>query len=594
MAFTYQPLQDSRRHIRLLQIDGHDAAADRISCSILHDSLDNDPKFTALSYVWGDPSQPRTILLQGQEVNVTRNLYFALERHAKFPKSQVSQLWIDALCINQADDEEKGRQVQLMGTIYSNATQVLIWLGPADDASVDALHQLSLLGTTFEDVEAREDSGPVVRQAFVKTVLDLSGTSINFAHIQSLFRRPWWTRVWVVQEALLARQAYVLVGDHAQDWKHIRRAWSAFEWMILYVDTDPKYRPIYEVLSDVYFKIAHFTHGDGPGSGTRKSMSLFEAVFYSAASGAVQSTDPRDRIYGLLGLLDDRDRVRIPVDYSREMTLEKILFFTTKALIEDHGPDVLSYRRTTSLSARAPSWTVDWTVKMISTIGGFNFGSNHYDASNGRVWSLSTAFDATFENPTICLSGAVVGHIKKTGSILRSTADSPSYIQDCKSWLLELEDLVRSNFEDGAAKEEIVQNLWRVPIADIGLVERAKPDDGFAEAYRILTGAVKPPPDVAQGDWVSSETWPYRRVWKVYGHRVFVLDTAEEAPGLGPDCICPGDMVVIFSGSHVPFVVRENSQGCSLIGPAYAYGYMDGEAFEDIVAKHGLRDIQLC
>ncbi|CAI0648756.1 unnamed protein product [Colletotrichum noveboracense] len=572
MPYQYRPLQDASRDIRLLEINHGDGSPGHISCSIVHDSLDDDPDFTALSYVWGDATQPRSILLQGQNVDVTQNLYCALERLAKFSKSQVTKIWIDALCINQADDEEKAHQVQLMGRIYSSARQVLIWLGPEDDASVSALHQLSLLGSTLEDLKGRPDYGPSICQGFVKTILECSGTSFNFAHICTLFQRPWWTRVWVIQEALLAKKAYVVIGDHAKDWKEVRSAWSAFEWMILYVDTDPKYQPIYDALRD--------------------ETSLFNAVFFSATGGAIQSTDSRDRIYGLLGLLTERDRRRIPVDYSMAMTLEKLLFFTTKALVEDHGPDVLSYRRPTSLSPGLPSWTVDWTVKMIATIGGFSTGSMMYDASKGTTWSPTT-FDATFESPCISLMGVVVGRVKATGNVLESIANSPSYIKDCKEWLLELEDLVCHNLEDGPRRKVIFQNLWRIPITDMGLVGRAKPGDGYPEAYEVLTGIARPPSGDAQDDWIASASWPYRRVWRVLGHRPFIFRDANGTPVLGPRDVCPEDLVVIFSGSHVPFVIRESSHGYSLIGPAYAYGYMDGEEFTGIVAAHGLQEFQL-
>ncbi|KAI8161169.1 hypothetical protein K4K49_002036 [Colletotrichum sp. SAR 10_70] len=592
MPYQYRPLQDASRDIRLLEINHGDGSPGHISCSIVHDSLDDDPDFTALSYVWGDAAQRRSILLEGQNVDVTQNLHCSLERLAKFSKSQVNKIWIDALCINQADDEEKAHQVQLMGRIYSSARQVLIWLGPEDDASVSALHQLSLLGSTLEGLKARPDYGPSICQAFVKTILDCSGTSFNFAHIWTLFQRPWWTRVWVIQEALLAKEAYVVIGDHAKDWKEIRSAWSAFECMILYVDTDPKYQPIYDALRDVYFRIAHFSHMNNIQDGSRQETSLFNAVFFSATGGAIQSTDPRDRIYGLLGLLTEKDRRRIPVDYSMAMTLEKLLFFTTKALVEDHGPEVLSYRRPTSLSPGLPSWTVDWTVKMIATIGGFSTGSMMYDASKGTTWSPTT-FDATFENPCISLMGVIVGRVKATRNVLESIANSPSYIKDCKEWLLELEDLVCHNLEDGPRRKVIFQNLWRIPITDMGLVGRAKPEDGYPEAYEVLTGIARPPSGDAQDDWIASASWPYRRVWRVLGHRPFIFRDADGTPGLGPRDVCPEDLVVIFSGSHVPFVIRESSHGYSLIGPAYAYGHMDGEEFTGIVTAHGLQEFQL-
>lgn len=123
----YRPLDSRARHIRLCTIDaGHDT--DVPICRLESHALTDRSKYRCLSYVWGDAADKRTIFLNGQTFEVTANLYLALcqLRH----NGVRQQLWIDAICINQADATEKTTQVQMMADIYSHTEEVLIWLGP--------------------------------------------------------------------------------------------------------------------------------------------------------------------------------------------------------------------------------------------------------------------------------------------------------------------------------------------------------------------------------------------------------------------------------------------------------------------------------
>ncbi|KAF2653319.1 HET-domain-containing protein, partial [Lophiostoma macrostomum CBS 122681] len=111
--------------IRLVKILPGVQNAD-VSCSVVHVPVERTPKYRALSYVWGPPQPSRTISCNGALLNVRDNLYRALKYLSKQP---AQYYWIDALCINQEDTEEKGKQVQCIGKIYSGAQEVLIWLG---------------------------------------------------------------------------------------------------------------------------------------------------------------------------------------------------------------------------------------------------------------------------------------------------------------------------------------------------------------------------------------------------------------------------------------------------------------------------------
>ncbi|KAE9379847.1 hypothetical protein N431DRAFT_290151, partial [Stipitochalara longipes BDJ] len=114
--------------IRLVTIwpaEGLDAA---LKCTLNTTRLESGcPNYEALSYTWGSNHLRRSIELENTPFYVTKNLEIAL-RHLRLPHIP-RQLWIDAICINQDDDIERGEQLQLMRKIYTQADQVLIWLG---------------------------------------------------------------------------------------------------------------------------------------------------------------------------------------------------------------------------------------------------------------------------------------------------------------------------------------------------------------------------------------------------------------------------------------------------------------------------------
>ena len=121
-----------------------------IRCQISHWSLDNHPPYFALSYTWGSPTPNYAIYLDGAELGVTNNLKDALFQFReifKRPNPKRPQFWwIDAICINQSDDQERSWQVQQMQEIYRGAESVMIWLGVAANSSEQALHRLEIIG----------------------------------------------------------------------------------------------------------------------------------------------------------------------------------------------------------------------------------------------------------------------------------------------------------------------------------------------------------------------------------------------------------------------------------------------------------------
>lgn len=146
-AFTYQPIADGA-NIRVLTVtpgQSTDPVAGELSDVALASVRNN---YVALSYCWGSEDATREITCNAQALKITPALEVAL-CHIRHP-TQAVRLWIDQICINQKDNQEKGQQVQLMSLIYRNAARVIIWLGPEDMYTQAAIKMISRLASIFE------------------------------------------------------------------------------------------------------------------------------------------------------------------------------------------------------------------------------------------------------------------------------------------------------------------------------------------------------------------------------------------------------------------------------------------------------------
>jgi hypothetical protein len=122
----YNNLRTETNQIRVIElVPGR--WTDAINCSMRTVSLDENPSYEALSYVWGDPKDTVSITLNGASFQATRNLVTALRRVRSSVTPRI--IWIDAICINQKDLDERAQQIVIMGKIYETASSVLVFLG---------------------------------------------------------------------------------------------------------------------------------------------------------------------------------------------------------------------------------------------------------------------------------------------------------------------------------------------------------------------------------------------------------------------------------------------------------------------------------
>ncbi|KIM95639.1 hypothetical protein OIDMADRAFT_73942, partial [Oidiodendron maius Zn] len=208
-VYEYQAIDLDRPAVRLLRLlkEGH---MDDIRGE-LFDGWIEQPKggiaYDALSYTWGSTEKNATITINGGIMNITSNLYAALQ-HLRL-NDQDRIIWVDAICINQADDNERIHQVQQMSKIYKEAEQVIVWLGrgtEGSDCTMDFMKQLQAnnikverswmhLGQTSVSLGPRR---PVISISRLREGMEL------------MLKQPWFRRIWILQEIANARAATII------------------------------------------------------------------------------------------------------------------------------------------------------------------------------------------------------------------------------------------------------------------------------------------------------------------------------------------------------------------------------------------------
>ncbi|KAK0119428.1 hypothetical protein ONS95_010880 [Cadophora gregata] len=314
---SYTPLGPNE--IRLVQLlPGPDNVP--IELQILPNVLlENMPKYAAVSYVWGDPDSTRSVRINGSLVEVTSNLtdFLWCQRKKLQDSSSSVTLWIDAICINQNDVPERNSQVLLMVHIYQRAERTIIWLGKerAEHERVFDLHdRISKAAGLHETTEAE------------KKILDWSSDNENkdfamecydsYSYLVSL---PWFHRIWVKQEYIISPVVEARLGNRQlelTDFVALGRMIYR-NTIILTVLLDHLSRQGRDELqspADMGLRAITKIERERYARHRYLKRKLLHLLYEFRDSGA---TDPRDKVYGILGLLsnspewDDTQRILV-------------------------------------------------------------------------------------------------------------------------------------------------------------------------------------------------------------------------------------------------------------------------------------------
>lgn len=444
-AQLYQPLSnpDSIRILTVFECESND---DDIECHLaetrLSDLNDGDEGYTALSYVWGDLKYTHEIWLGDQRLLVSANLDAAL-RHLRRRESPI-RLWVDAVCINQGDIDEKNHQVQQMRSIFSAASETIIWLGEGGgNTSVAAWNYLERHSTwALNDRQQRDYTLPA------KLEEDLLSFRGEFRDVEvDVLSRPWFQRLWVFQEAVLSRTLSVQCG-------YRRIAWDDFSKTVLQSERhQDRYgfstwddgkkgivRDISRARSEYLQK--HAPEESPPSRQFPKScgtpLRMLNILRLLHRGRYLEASDTRDKIFGFMGIAEgiDTNDPRFRVDYRLD-TRSLYVQFARNMIESTDSLDILSYvsfstpaKHTPSIEmpSWAPCWDYhsrfvgrgvhrsNWTV--LDTLPSESdeeskFRRNRIAESN-ITWS-----DLQCESASMEVSGRVVGQIRALTAPIR-------------------------------------------------------------------------------------------------------------------------------------------------------------------------------
>ena len=300
--YSYEALDPSKTSIRLLRVE-QPSGRRGIRCTLRKETVES-AGYVALSYMWhpDNNNERHAIDLNGRSFQVTKSLWSFLNvAQHKFP---YTNFWIDAICIDQDNVREQNHQVAHMHEIYSSASSVLIWLGEGD-SDTQAFFDFVNNGSWTTDFLSRGQRildparhGPEPDEDLVLR-----------EGVRKMIRSPFWGRSWIVQELLLAKRIEIMMGSHCIDWGSFFGAMDIQEHA-----GSLESRAGGERMSHVRL------FRDNP-DGMTAPKDLAGLISYFSRR---ECSDPRDRVYSLLGIANERNNFE--VDYNS--TLRQVAEYT--------------------------------------------------------------------------------------------------------------------------------------------------------------------------------------------------------------------------------------------------------------------------
>lgn len=362
------------RDIRLLIIHPGEPE-DNISCALGTENLDETPSYFALSYCWGGPQKSKEIKCNGVTLKVTENLVSAMKRLRSTYSLQA--FWIDAICINQDDLVERARQVQIMCDIYRSADNVIVYIGEDTEGLGRAMELFQKLHEKSQDPMSNTNTAGMIRDSLPRSSEEV------WYRLHDFFNRPWFSRIWVIQEVAVASvDPVVLCGSFTLSWSAVAKVARFLRETALTAAMQPR-SPSGNAIMIQQFK-------EMP-----QSLGLLLTTSFH-----FESSDPRDMVFAFYGIVHPEDRQVFGSPYfevSYEKSVKDVYRDVMMGCISHYGSMDVMFRGSSPLyrgkTDGLPSWVPDWAIPPIHQTVPLASGSflTGYKASGGRrAWKGSS------------------------------------------------------------------------------------------------------------------------------------------------------------------------------------------------------------
>lgn len=626
--YQYRRFQNGE-DIRLLKVS-FTGTTREVSYELVHRCLfEISGQFVAISYRWGILRPDRFIPVTNPDVNmpVTRVVKTLLEHI--IGDLDIPYIWIDAICINQIDAQEKNDQVSIMSRIFGSAKSVRVWLGRLNEEEEESFvwFWLKLM----------------FRRDFHKSVFGFKSFGVSDKYFRLLLGSEWFERVWVIQEVCLAREVFFHFGkiiisiDRLHEFVQLRLKYPHTNAL---VDTRQRFDLPHDFLLTAFRVLQEFSTIRAFIKERQEGLRNLSDVYASFADQ--KATDPRDNIYALLGLMHPQSLGGIQPDYLSD-TASTYIDATVRMIDAQGQLSVLGFagltRGTSSFRStrRLPTWVPDFStaptadvwsrckafkassVAMLKPIRFFLMPKFHqyFTWNSGSLISGASISDPFGRDSEmfgcISLSAVIIDRVDGVGSWPRMFDDSGARVNAKRNMYETLLEAYRHCEGTGArsnqTKEKEEMLCWKLLIANLDGEDMA--DDmledvrAFIASLMVLQGMTV---FDRKGSRLSELLWPaedridlyIQRMREGYqnkfaesfarsgaGHSRRIFWTKNGNLGLAADGIRPGDLVCLFPGARVPFLIRgpvatfssnvETRDYYHLVCEAYVHGIMQGE-----------------
>ncbi|KAI8670665.1 HET domain-containing protein [Fusarium keratoplasticum] len=595
---------------RLLQILS-DGGQDILRCRMFDADVaaQDTPIYAAISYAWQDESLPdvsRPVLINEKYLEIKPNLWNFLQNYRHSTGERI--IWIDQICINQDDQDERVQQIGQMCAIYERASMDLFWIGEPDEHTEDVMDMLASLKRLEISHLISGHQRPGIDALLNPTYMQVVGLpvypSIKWGALMHFISRSAFERVWIIQEIAVSRCVWICCGLLMLPFDVLGRAATFLvesSWIKHLHDE-------YNVSGAAGFLTGMMNCRVRHQGGEHQSLDLL-----LASTRRFKVTNPVDKIYALMNLAESRRSTPLPPllrpDYRKSVV--EVFRDVTIHLISQGSLDILSGIEDVKFRHfhQLPSWVPDYSVHQVISIlcmpprsGTFTL----YAAATGR--QVEARYSSADPN-TLVLSAYRFDTIERIapledqvsqirlenwGSMLDFGARYPSVNGEPGTMIDAFWHTLIGNIGLGTheypvpqewiqhfaafasqAREELSQYLARSHAAPREEGETSSLTPGIDSILGALRNVFHPNGTLGQ-DTGRFETTMHHIAWS---RRLFV--TKAGYMGLAHPSAQHGDIVVLLSGGRVPFIIRKDSSDSSeyyhIVGEAYVHGIMDGE-----------------
>jgi hypothetical protein len=578
---------------------------DLVSCTVAHASLNNGPAYAALSYTWGDPKQTVPILVDGAIFMATINLEAAL-RHLRLTNTSLT-LWIDALCIDQSNNIEKSEQLEQMRQIYEQASSVIAWLGPSAGNSDIALRWIEEYGDrSFElgigdtpelrlqtllkahDANEEDIKNEKLRN-FIRDLKEkLSPAKLEqtglYTGLFELFKRPYWSRIWVVQELSSASKLLFRCGKSTMTDEALNHALRILRNFAQYQNL--KHPNTLSAQSQTYPLLAINTGNPINLLKFRRAPGPFPIIHLLRSFRRFLATDPRDKLFALLGIARDAEVLGLHPDYTK--SCDEVYTGLSRTLIQNGYLEVLALCEFPKNLEGLHSWVLDWSLKPsrsplqqrslnrskrpLETFLEPSFSA----AGKTTIHVESNRRDVIGSKIPLLLHAIFLGEVQETGTQWEDGAVG--------RWLLDLQRLSELSPSTSEISKERSHATWRTAVGDQELRQGPRKPRFSEEKIRTVHERLKDA-DMNVFDvraFIHAGLGDYFEQLQIMAVARRPLLVSGDCLGIGPRETERGDLVFILLGGNTPYILRRLSQKDAfiVIGEAYVHGAMDGERTE--------------